>query len=619
MVERVLRNRSLTLPFFYFFCSLMLLPGCGNLVVGGSSNTNAAVQSQISFLPASGVNNGSTPITVTVTISNASGGALSNKAVTLSSIGTSSSITPTISPASATTNSSGIATFTVTSSSAGYASLQASVSADHFTGASLGQIQFLSALPVSDWQARMNAGSSNSFSSTLTNWQDLENTSLASPSGVLKGSSRWSGSGSIASPYAFATNSGFVDFGFGLNNYSSFTFESWLMPTSLSSLETVILGNGQTHHSGLSTETNLGLTLKQSPLAVNSQGVAGALQLTLGEKSYSDEVMALSPVGYWRLGESSGATAYDSSGKGKHGVYQGGATLGQAGAFTGDPHPAALLDGSTGYIQTTYTQTAVTAYSVSAWIKTTSTALLPIIQDRGSGAGNSLTLVIGLNGTYGGIGRLSFVVDSNSVWVGPTASSLLVNDGNWHHIVGTWSAPSGMLVAASQFNIYIDGNAQALSTPSQRGAPQSPLSGLGTAIIGYHSTWVKFWNGQIQDVAIFETELSAAQAQSLYYAGLKRTTCTSQSALANNTWHFISGLWNASTTSLQLFVDGTQECTVIDPSGGYSGSSNSFRIGADSLGNHPWAGSISEVRTYGSALSSGNILTNKAATLNRYP
>src|SRR4051812_1334419 len=55
---------------------------------------------------------------------------------------------------------------------------------------------------------------------------------------------------------------------------------------------------------------------------------------------YSSAVLALSPIAYYRLGESSGTTAADSSGNGLNGTYNGGVTLGQPGGIFGDPDTA---------------------------------------------------------------------------------------------------------------------------------------------------------------------------------------------------------------------------------------------------------------------------------------
>ncbi|MDQ1699758.1 MAG: hypothetical protein QOG34_1621, partial [Frankiaceae bacterium] len=65
------------------------------------------------------------------------------------------------------------------------------------------------------------------------------------------------------------------------------------------------------------------------------------VRLACPSTSYSDEVRYCDhPDGYWRLGESSGTTASDSSGSGADGTYSGSFALGQPGLLTGDPDTA---------------------------------------------------------------------------------------------------------------------------------------------------------------------------------------------------------------------------------------------------------------------------------------
>jgi len=52
---------------------------------------------------------------------------------------------------------------------------------------------------------------------------------------------------------------------------------------------------------------------------------------------YSAVVLAIGPVGYWRLGESDGPTAGDGSGNGLNGAYHGNPTLGEPGAISAPP------------------------------------------------------------------------------------------------------------------------------------------------------------------------------------------------------------------------------------------------------------------------------------------
>jgi hypothetical protein len=65
--------------------------------------------------------------------------------------------------------------------------------------------------------------------------------------------------------------------------------------------------------------------------------------------SFAAEVMADSPVGFWRLGEVSGQVAADSSPNGNDGTYNGGIVRGLDGFHGGDK--AALFDGATGIVR----------------------------------------------------------------------------------------------------------------------------------------------------------------------------------------------------------------------------------------------------------------------------
>lgn len=62
--------------------------------------------------------------------------------------------------------------------------------------------------------------------------------------------------------------------------------------------------------------------------------------------NYSEKVLEDAPLGYWRLGETAGTNADDSSGNNNDGTYQNSPTLGQAGLIENDPDLAVLFDGT---------------------------------------------------------------------------------------------------------------------------------------------------------------------------------------------------------------------------------------------------------------------------------
>src|SRR5579864_3854583 len=66
--------------------------------------------------------------------------------------------------------------------------------------------------------------------------------------------------------------------------------------------------------------------------------------------NYPAVIAADAPKGYWRLDETSGTTANDSSGKGNALTYGGIYTLGVPGAIAGDPDTAVQFTGTGGVI-----------------------------------------------------------------------------------------------------------------------------------------------------------------------------------------------------------------------------------------------------------------------------
>ncbi len=66
---------------------------------------------------------------------------------------------------------------------------------------------------------------------------------------------------------------------------------------------------------------------------------------------YARTVLAKKPVAYWRLGESRGPDALDSTGNGHKGAYRGTPLLQQKGALQGDADTAVKLDGKRSYIE----------------------------------------------------------------------------------------------------------------------------------------------------------------------------------------------------------------------------------------------------------------------------
>jgi hypothetical protein len=93
-----------------------------------------------------------------------------------------------------------------------------------------------------------------------------------------------------------------------------------------------------------------------------------------GTSAYRAAVLADGPVGYWRLGESPGATTcHDESGHGHDGNVVGGVLFGAAGALMHDANTGATFDGTTGTIalDAAFDFSGTAPLSWEIWVKPT--------------------------------------------------------------------------------------------------------------------------------------------------------------------------------------------------------------------------------------------------------
>ena len=193
------------------------------------------------------------------------------------------------------------------------------------------------------------------------------------------------------------------------------------------------------------------------------------------------------------------------------------------------------------YINTSLVQANATQYSVAAWVKT-QTAQEVMVNDRGSGAGMSLTLAIGAScsnskGSYcpnSNPGVPAFGVDSNNIWIGINGISR-IDDNAWHYVVGVFNSTAGQSVTPANLKLYVDG-AQVSGPNATISSATSPLSGLSGTRIGYHEPWVQTFNGTIDEVRIWNRSLSAADVRQMYYSNLNKN--------AADQWNFQSNEGN---------------------------------------------------------------------------
>jgi RHS repeat-associated protein len=210
---------------------------------------------------------------------------------------------------------------------------------------------------------------------------------------------------------------------------------------------------------------------------------------------YLAAIPADKPAGYWRLGETAGTLAADSSGSGITGTYTGGFILGQAGAVASDPGYSASFNGSTGYVNIgNPTVLQFANGTIEAWVSTTTTSQSAIVAKL-----YAWWFGIQPNGNVGLYDMTAHVMRDSGV---------AVNDGRWHLVAVTFQ--SGV-ASGSQF--YVDGQPAGAAFQMTVSAQSNIVE-----IAGYETT-AQFLNGRAQEVALYPTVLGQARLRAHFQAG----------------------------------------------------------------------------------------------------
>ena len=226
---------------------------------------------------------------------------------------------------------------------------------------------------------------------------------------------------------------------------------------------------------------------------------------TSGVRPYVAAVAADGATQHWPLGEASGGTAFADIG-GNDLTVGSGVSRGAGGAITGDPNTATTFNGTSASAAAAQRlEQAPSSFSLEAWFRTTSTAGGKII-----GFGNSNT---GTSSTYD---RHVYMDTSGRVLFGVTEinqrrtiqSVSGFNDGDYHHVVASLSPSTGM-------QLFVDGVRVAT-----RSTPVAP-NYYGYWRVGGDSTWSgsQWFNGRIDEVAVYPSVLSGAQVAGHYTLG----------------------------------------------------------------------------------------------------
>ena len=215
---------------------------------------------------------------------------------------------------------------------------------------------------------------------------------------------------------------------------------------------------------------------------------------------YREQVIADGAKHYWRLGATSGTVALDIVG-GATGTIMGGVTLGAAGAIA-DGDPAMTFDGATGRISTTAPIAIAPPMTIEVWLKAVGSANVALGGFRFPTAGKDT-----ININKDAIAIHLFVTYANAAAPNQSYSvAFPFDDGLWHSVVY-------VLAGGTSIACYIDAAVQALDPLTLT----IPLIGIQQPVdIGYSSAHGAYWNGDLDEIAIYDRALTPAEIATHY-------------------------------------------------------------------------------------------------------
>lgn len=297
-------------------------------------------------------------------------------------------------------------------------------------------------------------------------------------------------------------------------------------------------------------------------------------------QSYPSTVLADNPIGYWRLNEgpdngsgNNGVVTHDYRG-GHNGYYSNSVNALQGFSPAFDPDTAA--DFGNLALQNSYvaeikdvsfvraTNAAGAAFSIEAWVyggnQTVDSAIVTKgyngILNVGTGTGTE-QFVLDVSG--GDPRKFRFLV-RDAAGQGYAVQSVVLpydpvtGQTTWRHLVGVCDQPNGRLY------LYVDGLLAASGIiVSNAGILNQPLAmTIGSRKSSGATEYIQNWMGRIDDVAVYNSALSASQALNHFYAGQRSPVMTlqpaSQTMPENVTVTFASAAYGPGALGYQWYL-----------------------------------------------------------------
>ena len=212
-------------------------------------------------------------------------------------------------------------------------------------------------------------------------------------------------------------------------------------------------------------------------------------------------------ISYWKLDETSGNIFADYVGT------NNASTTNRPTSITGRVNSGQQFNGTSNYLGApriaSYDFGVNTSFTFEAWIKHVSGSYLgeEIIVERKAPNSN-----LAVNLKFAGTRTISFSARNLAGEVFTATGTTVLYDNNWHHVVGVRDA------VTNQLKVYVDGILERTVSAVYTGGFASATEGIS---IGWrNSTEDKFFNGSLDEVAIYNSALDASSITQHYNNGL---------------------------------------------------------------------------------------------------
>ncbi|MGW5659347.1 LamG-like jellyroll fold domain-containing protein [Streptomyces sp. NPDC003758] len=259
------------------------------------------------------------------------------------------------------------------------------------------------------------------------------------------------------------------------------------------------------------------------------------------------------PVARWKLSETSGLTANDSSGGNRK------VTLGSAVTRSTEKGGSAVFNGTANAYGQADGPAVNTSgsFTVSAWVKLASTSANSTFLGQDGKVASGFQLYYST--AYGWTFNRHATDTTGAATIRTYSGTSAVTTGTWTHLTGVYDQ------ATASLKLYVNGSQSGTTT-----AFTSPWEATGPLQIGrrlYNGTYAENANGSIADVQVYGEALTASQVSSMYNGTLP----AADSSIRSTTWKLDQrGLPTSMTdpngnTTDYGYDEAAQQVTVTEP------------------------------------------------------